>query len=63
MATERVGDMTLEELKAIIREIVYEEFVKLGIVVEGEEEMWKKPLSELTGAEILLRERRRRELL
>ena len=63
MENKKVGDMTLEELKALIREVVYEEFVKLGIVVEGEEEMWKKPLSELTGTEILLRERRRRELL
>jgi hypothetical protein len=63
MADEpRVGDMTPDELKALIRETIVEELRRFGFIAEGEEEIWTKPISELTGVELLLRERRRREL-
>lgn len=62
MASERVGDMTLDELKAFIRATILEELRNFGFIVEGEEEIWTKPLEELTAADLVLRERRRREL-
>ncbi len=62
MARERVGDMTLDELKAFIRATIIEELRDFGFIAKGEEEIWTKPLEELTARELLLRERRRREL-
>jgi hypothetical protein len=41
MATERVGDMTREELKAFIQQVIVEELVRYGFIAEGEEELWK----------------------
>ena len=62
MANERVGDMTLDELKAFIQQVVLEQFRNMGMIGEGEEELWTKKLEELTASELLLRERRRRGL-
>ena len=62
MANERVGDMTLDELKAFIQQVVLEQFRNMGIIGEGEEELWTRKLEELTASELLLKERRRREL-
>ncbi len=62
MASERVGDMTVEELKALIKATVVEQLRIMGFVHDGEEELWTKPIEELTGSELVIRERRRREL-
>lgn len=69
MATERVGDMTLEELKAVIRETVREEtrgFRKLGgrrsvreVLDSIDRHRWTPPPGSKSSLELLREDRDR----